>query len=49
MKVAADLEPSGLFNPADLDRLEACRSDQALNLAVGSLSVGRVEEHRQLW
>ena len=48
VKVAAHLEPTGLFDPADLHRLEAGRSDQPLNFLASTVVVGRVEEDRQL-
>ena len=48
MKVAAHLEPTGLFDPADLHRLEAGGADQPLNFLAGTVVVGHVEEDRQL-
>ena len=48
VKVAADLESARLFEPADLDRLEAGRSDQPLDFLAGTAVVGRVEEDRRL-
>ena len=48
VKVATHLESTGLFDPTDLHRLEAGRSDQPLDLLAGTIVVGRVEEHRGL-
>jgi len=46
VKVAAHLEPTRLFNPADLFRLETGRSDQPLEFLGSTVVVGRVEEDR---
>ncbi|HEY2687989.1 MAG TPA: hypothetical protein VGJ50_06095 [Streptosporangiaceae bacterium] len=48
MKVAAHLESTRLLDPADLHRLEACRSYQPLDFLAGPVIVGRVEEDRRL-
>ena len=48
MKVAAHLEPTRLFDRADLRRLEAGRSDEPLDFLASNLVVGRIEEHRRL-
>jgi hypothetical protein len=44
VKVAAHLEPARLFDPADLRRLEAGRSDQPLDFLASNLVAGRIEE-----
>ncbi|MFY9889608.1 MAG: hypothetical protein WAK71_14950 [Streptosporangiaceae bacterium] len=48
MKVAAHLEPTRLFDPADLRRLEAGCSDQPLDFLAGPVVVGRVEQDRPI-
>jgi hypothetical protein len=48
VKVAAHLESTRLLDPADLHRLEACRSYQPLDFLAGPVIVGRVEEDRRL-
>jgi hypothetical protein len=47
VKVAAHLESTRLFDPADLHRLEAGRSDQPLDFLASTVVVGRVEEDRR--
>jgi hypothetical protein len=48
VKVAADLEPTRLFDPVGLDRLEADRPDQPLDFLASTVVVGRVEQNRRL-
>jgi len=48
VKVAADLESTGLFDAADLHGLEAGRSDPLFELPVGALVVRGVEEDGRL-
>ena len=48
VKVAAHLESTRLFDPADLHRLEAGCSDQPLDFLASTVIVGGVEEDRQL-
>ena len=48
VKVAAHLESTRLFDPADLHWLEAGRSDQPLDFLAITVDVGRVEEDRRL-
>jgi len=48
VKIAAHLEPTRLFDPANLRRLEAGRSDQPLDFLAGTVIVGRVEQDRRL-
>jgi len=48
VKVAAHLEPTRLFDPAGLHRLEAGRSDQPLDFLASTVVVGHVEEDRRL-
>jgi hypothetical protein len=48
VKVAPNLESTRLFDPADLHRLEAGRSDQPLDFLASTVIVGRVEEDRRL-
>ena len=48
VKVATHLEPTRLFDPADLHWLEAGRSDQPLDFLASAIVVGRIEEDRRL-
>jgi hypothetical protein len=48
VKVAADLESTRLFEPADLHRFESGRCDQPLDSLASTVVVGRVEEDRRL-
>jgi len=47
VKVAAHLESTRLFDPADLHRLEAGRPDQPLDFLASTVVVGHVEEDRR--
>ena len=48
VQVAAHLESARLFDPADLHRLEAGRSNQPLDFVATTVVVGHVEQHRRL-
>jgi hypothetical protein len=48
VKVAADLEPARLFDPAGLHRLEAGRSDQPLDCLASTVVIGHVEQDGRL-
>ena len=48
VKVAAHLEPTRLFDPAGLHRLDAGHSDQPLDFLASTVVVGRVEQDRRL-
>jgi hypothetical protein len=48
VKVAANLESTGLFDPTDLHWLEAGGSDQPLDFIAREVVVGGVEEDRRL-
>ena len=45
MKIAVHLESTRLFDPADLHRLEAGRSDQPLDFPAGAVVIGHVKQH----
>ena len=49
VRVAAHLESTRVLDPADLQRLEAGRSDQPLDFFARAVVVGRVEEDRPRW
>jgi len=48
VKIAAHLEPTRLFDTADLRRLETGRSDQPPDFLASTVIVGRVEQDRRL-
>ena len=48
VKVATDLEAARLFDPADLYRLEASRSDQPLDFVATTVIIDHVEQNRWL-
>ena len=48
VKVTTHLEPARLFDPADLHRLEASRSDQPLDFVATTVIIDHVEQNRWL-
>ena len=48
VKVATQLEPARLLDPADLHRLEASGPDQPLDFAAAAVVVGNVEQNSWL-
>ena len=47
-EAATHLESARLFDPADLHRLEATRSDQPFDFVATTVVVGHVEQNRWL-